>query len=197
VQIIVTVSPVSLQATFSGEDVVIANTYSKSVLRAAAQAWATVAKNVHYFPSYEIVQNSDRTVTWEEDLRHVRGPVVLHIMNLFLCNYLAGVPATSSKLSASPNPVPPGVERGKTTVSWSCNGAPDAALYVSRADPSPVLTGFGDAVIVAAGATGLAADALGFFDGPHAAKRTSGRRIAIVRMNRFIKILCLSCFSKG
>jgi hypothetical protein len=62
-----------------------------------------------------------------------------------------------------------------------------------------VVTGFGDAVIVAAAAAGLAADefASGLFDGPHAAKKNNGRRIAIVGMNRFIKILCLWCFSNG
>ena len=131
VQIVVTVSPVPLQATFSGEDVVIANTYSKSLLRAVAQEWAAAHKNVHYFPSYEIVQNSDRKLTWEEDMRHVKGNVVQHIMSLFLRNYCSGLPVTSSKLCASPNPVPPGIGPGKTTISWSSHGTPDAAIYVS------------------------------------------------------------------
>src|SRR5438094_2964498 len=107
VQIVVTVSPVPLLATFSGVDVVLANTYSKCLLRAVAQEWAAAHKNVHYFPSYEIVQNSDRSLTWEEDMRHVKGNVVLHIMSLFLRNYCSGLPLTSSKLCASPNPVPP------------------------------------------------------------------------------------------
>jgi hypothetical protein len=128
VQVVVTVSPVPLEATFSSEDVVIANTYSKSILRAAAQEWAATHKNVHYFPSYEIVQNSDRKVTWEGDLRHVKGEVVYHIMNLFLRHYFAGPPVT--ELSASPNPVPPGARRGKTTISWSSDSA-SAAVYVS------------------------------------------------------------------
>ncbi len=132
VQIVVTVSPVPLMATFSPEDVVVANTYSKSLLRAVAQEWAARHKNVHYFPSYEIVQNSDRTLTWEEDLRHVKGEVVSHIMDLFLRNYFAGFPVTSSKLCASPNPVPGGAGPGKTTVSWSSHGAPHAAVYVSN-----------------------------------------------------------------
>jgi len=87
VQVVVTVSPVPLMATFSGEDVVIANTYSKSMLRTVAQEWAVAHKNVHYFPSYEIVQNSHRLVTWEEDLRHVRAEVANHIMRLFLRHY--------------------------------------------------------------------------------------------------------------
>jgi hypothetical protein len=62
-----------------------------------------------------------------------------------------------------------------------------------------MVTGFGDAVIVAPGAAGLAADAFtsGFFDGPHAAKKNNGKKMAIVGMNRFIKILCVSCFSNG
>lgn len=87
-EIVVTVSPVPLMATFSEQDVVVANTYSKSLLRAVAQEWASVHDNVHYFPSYEIVQNSDRAITWETDLRHVHGEVVLHIMQLFLDHYL-------------------------------------------------------------------------------------------------------------
>ena len=87
-QIVVTVSPVPLMATFSGEDVVVANSYSKSMLRAAAQEWASHHTNVHYFPSYEIVQCSQGAQTWEEDLRHVRGQVVQHIMRIFLEKYL-------------------------------------------------------------------------------------------------------------
>jgi len=139
VQIVVTVSPVPLMATFSGEDVVLANTYSKSLLRTVAQEWAAAHKNVHYFPSYEIVQNSDRLVTWEEDLRHVKGKVAEHIMKLFLRHYLAGSPDTPYKLSASPNPVPAGVGRGKTSISWSCDGDPAAVVYMSKDGAEPLL----------------------------------------------------------
>lgn len=87
-EIVVTVSPVPLYSTFSDQDIVIANTYSKSMLRAVAQEWAGRHPAVHYFPSYEIVLNSDRSLAWERDLRHVRGEVVLHIMKLFLDHYL-------------------------------------------------------------------------------------------------------------
>jgi hypothetical protein len=139
VQIVVTVSPVPLMATFSGEDVVLANTYSKSLLRTVAQEWAAAHKNVHYFPSYEIVQNSDRVVTWEEDLRHVKGEVANHIMRLFLRHYLAGSPDTPYKLSASPNPVPAGVGRGKTTISWSSDGDAAAVVYVAKDGDEPTL----------------------------------------------------------
>jgi hypothetical protein len=86
--IVVTVSPVPLMNTFSTMDIVVANTWAKSLLRAVAQEWAAAHGNVDYFPSYEIVQNSDRAAAWEPDLRHVKGVGALHIMELFLQKYL-------------------------------------------------------------------------------------------------------------
>jgi len=86
--IIVTVSPVPLMNTFSSMDIVVANTWAKSLLRAVAQEWAMAHPNVDYFPSYEIVQNSDRAATWERDLRHVKGTGTQHIMDLFARNYI-------------------------------------------------------------------------------------------------------------
>ena len=86
--IVVTVSPVPLMNTFSTMDIVVANTWAKSLLRAVAQEWASAHPNVEYFPSYEIVQNSDRAAVWEDDLRHVRGRATQHIMELFLRKYI-------------------------------------------------------------------------------------------------------------
>jgi GSCFA family len=48
----------------------------------------TSSRNVDYFPSYEIVQNSERAATWERDLRHVTSAGVQHIIDLFERNYL-------------------------------------------------------------------------------------------------------------
>ena len=87
-RIVVTVSPVPLMNTFSTMDIVVANTWAKSLLRALAQEWASAHTNVDYFPSYEIVQNSDRIAAWERDLRHVRGAGAQHIMELFMQSYL-------------------------------------------------------------------------------------------------------------
>jgi hypothetical protein len=86
--IVVTVSPVTLMNTFSTMDIVVANTWAKSLLRAVAQEWAAAHANVDYFPSYEIVQSSDRAAAWERDLRHVRGAGAQHIMELFLRKYI-------------------------------------------------------------------------------------------------------------
>jgi GSCFA family len=88
-QIVVTVSPVPLDATFTGQDVVLANTFSKALLRTAAGHWAARHSNVHYFPSYEIVVNSSRENVWERDGRHVRFDLVHHVMKLFADAYVA------------------------------------------------------------------------------------------------------------
>lgn len=88
VHIIVTVSPVPLMNTFSKMDIVVANSWAKSLLRAVSQEWAAAHPNVDYFPSYEVVHNSDRGEMWEDDLRHVKGQGVQHIMDVFLRNYI-------------------------------------------------------------------------------------------------------------
>jgi len=88
VRIIVTVSPIPLMNTFSNMDIVVANSWAKALLRAVAQEWAAAHSNVDYFPSYEVVQNSDRREMWETDLRHVRGAGVQQIMQLFLREYM-------------------------------------------------------------------------------------------------------------
>ena len=89
VQVVVTVSPVPLTATFSQHDIVLANTLSKSTLRAAAAWWACAHENVHYFPSYEIVMNSQRDSAWYADGIHVRPELVRHIMETFLRTHIA------------------------------------------------------------------------------------------------------------
>jgi hypothetical protein len=66
--IYVTVSPVPLQRTFSGQDVYVANNLSKSTLRAALGQLAVNRKNVRYFPSYEMVMAA-RDEAWEADGR--------------------------------------------------------------------------------------------------------------------------------
>jgi hypothetical protein len=86
-EILVTVSPVPLDATFTGADVVTANSYSKSVLRAAASEWSQNHRNISYFPSYEIVMNSARDRAWFMDGRHVRHDMVAHVMEVFADAY--------------------------------------------------------------------------------------------------------------
>ena len=87
-RILLTLSPVPLAATFSGMDVVIANSYGKSVLRAVAQLIRDEFDQVDYFPSYEMVMLSKEAATWEHDLMHVTDPFVRRIVDTFVRNYI-------------------------------------------------------------------------------------------------------------
>jgi hypothetical protein len=91
-QIIFTVSPVPLVATAEeGAHVLSATTYSKSVLRVAAEAMRQRFQNVHYFPSYEVITGSfNRGAYYAPDLRNVLEDGVAHVMRLFLAHATAG-----------------------------------------------------------------------------------------------------------
>lgn len=76
VKIIITVSPIALGTTFTGQDCLVANCYSKSVQRAAVGAFVAKHENVTYFPSYESVTLSDRRRAWEPDQIHASDEIV-------------------------------------------------------------------------------------------------------------------------
>ncbi|HSI58918.1 MAG TPA: GSCFA domain-containing protein [Ideonella sp.] len=88
-KIVVTVSPVPLERTFLEQDVVVTNSYSKSMLRAVAQEFAVAHGNVDYFPSYELVTVAQPQNAWAWDYRHVKPQLVGHIMGLFRRHYIA------------------------------------------------------------------------------------------------------------
>ena len=87
-RIVVTVSPVPMQETFSGRDVLIANTASKSTLRAAAESIARRHQAVDYFPSFEMVTAGPRAFAYMEDCLHVNDAVVGAVVQAFLRSYL-------------------------------------------------------------------------------------------------------------
>ncbi len=86
--IIVTVSPIPLSATFRDIDIAVANAASKSILRAAAEEWTSRHENVHYFPSYEIILSSEAGATWTEDFRHPTVNSIEHVMKVFLNDFI-------------------------------------------------------------------------------------------------------------
>lgn len=87
-RILITVSPVPLLATFRAADVMVANAYSKAVLRAAVEKFASGRDNVSYFPSFEFVSNSAPQAVWGDvDFRHVDRYFVEHIMASVLTSY--------------------------------------------------------------------------------------------------------------
>ena len=87
IKVIVTVSPVALERTFSGQDVIVANMMSKSTLRSAAGAFAAAINGVDYFPSYEAAMVSDPKLVWMPDRRTVSDLIVDRIMGEFIRRY--------------------------------------------------------------------------------------------------------------
>lgn len=87
-RIILTVSPVPLIATYEDRHALTSTTYSKAVLRVAADAVAAREPGVDYFPSYEIVTGAHaRGAYFESDLRSVTDAGVDHVMRTFLRHY--------------------------------------------------------------------------------------------------------------
>jgi hypothetical protein len=78
--VVLTVSPVPLEATATDNDVVVVNLESKSLLRAVAGQGSREFDNVHYFPSYEFAMYYN---IFMEDRRHVKREAVARIINVF------------------------------------------------------------------------------------------------------------------
>lgn len=82
--VLLTVSPVPLTATASGKHVLVATTYSKSVLRAVSGRLADGTDWIDYFPSYEIITGAPfRAQFYETNLRSVSEKGVAFVMNAF------------------------------------------------------------------------------------------------------------------
>lgn len=88
---LLTVSPVPLTATASGEHVLAATVYSKSVLRAVAGQLFHEDDGVDYFPSYEIITSSlSKGAFYEDNLRSIRADGVSAAMDAFFSEHDAG-----------------------------------------------------------------------------------------------------------
>ncbi len=88
VKVILTVSPVPLIATYEPRNVLVATTYSKSVLRVAAETAYRNYEWVEYFPSYEIITgNYNNSAYYEADYRSINSLGVDHAMRCFLAHY--------------------------------------------------------------------------------------------------------------
>jgi len=85
---VITVSPVPLTATASNDHVLVATSYSKSILRGAAGEICARCPDVDYFPSYEIITNvASRGIFFESNLRSVRPTGVDCAMNAFFTEH--------------------------------------------------------------------------------------------------------------
>lgn len=85
IRFLITVSPVPLTATASGQHVEVATSYSKSVLRAVCGDLYDRFRNVDYYPSYEIITSQNaRGAYYEDNRRNVSEQGVATAMGVFL-----------------------------------------------------------------------------------------------------------------
>lgn len=91
VRVLLTVSPVPLIATYEDRHVLVSTTWSKSVLRIAAQDAFERFDFVDYFPSYELISSASSPRNhFAADLRQVEDLGVQHVMRSFTRHYLHG-----------------------------------------------------------------------------------------------------------
>jgi hypothetical protein len=92
-KVLLTVSPVPLTATASGQHVLTATSHSKSVLRAVAGELAAELAQVDYFPSYEIITHpAYRGMFYAPNQRSVVPQGVNHVMESFFACQNAAFP---------------------------------------------------------------------------------------------------------
>lgn len=107
-QIILTVSPVPLAATMEQRHVLQATTYSKSVLRVAAEEATRRYDNVHYFASYEIITTAKNAGAYfAEDARSVTPEGVQRAMKLFFSHFAGETPDAALRREGSQAITPP------------------------------------------------------------------------------------------
>jgi hypothetical protein len=101
IKVILTVSPVPLVATAAGQHALVATTYSKAVLRVAADEIARTCPGVAYFPSFEIITGTyNRGAYFAEDCRSVTEEGVSHVMRVFLRHFTEQETAAPAQAAA-------------------------------------------------------------------------------------------------
>jgi hypothetical protein len=88
IPIVLTVSPVPLQITFSGKDAIIANEESKSTLRVVAKELSESSDLIDYFPSYETIRIHGVNNYYDGGI-HVKFDVVEKIVSHMIHLYQA------------------------------------------------------------------------------------------------------------
>jgi hypothetical protein len=94
IRLLLTVSPVPLTATASGQHVLLATTRSKAVLRGVAAELAEDEAGVDYFPSFEIITGPQtKSMFYEPNLRSVLPEGVATVMGHFFAGLRMDAPA--------------------------------------------------------------------------------------------------------
>ncbi|MYM67030.1 GSCFA domain-containing protein [Pseudoduganella sp. FT55W] len=105
-QVILTVSPVPLMATFEDRHVLQATTYSKAVLRVAVEEVLRRHDNAHYFASYEIVTATGDSNYFAPDRRSVLPAAVAHVIACFRRQYMGDEAIASAPTAPTTTALP-------------------------------------------------------------------------------------------
>ncbi len=90
VRMILSVSPVSIIATGEDRHVLVSNSASKAILRAAADEVVRARKNIAYFPSYDLVTASPNAARfYGDDTRKINSFGVDRTMKMFFDHFTA------------------------------------------------------------------------------------------------------------
>lgn len=104
VKILLTVSPVPLNATYEPRHVLQSTVYSKSVLRVAAQEMRNSYDFVDYFPSFEIITSPQCGGKYfASDMRSIEEAGVEHVMNTFFHHYADETAPVMAETPSSPD----------------------------------------------------------------------------------------------
>jgi len=107
IKFVLTVSPVPLTASNSGNHVLVATMESKSILRAVAGQLARHRTNIVYFPSYEIINSPvTRGMFFEPNLRSISPMGVNFVMDRFF-GRLQDVYGEGEQTQETPETEPP------------------------------------------------------------------------------------------
>nr|WP_282099145.1 GSCFA domain-containing protein [Thauera aromatica] len=174
-RIILTVSPVPLAATASDCHVWVASSYSKAVLRVAADEAARRFDNVAYFPSYEIITSPAAGGRYfADDLRNVTEQGVNHVMRVFFRHFCETGSQSPAVATLSPEAVATGLAQDmeilcdealilSATQATSSSPSPAAPITSSRQAPCLAVATFDEHLYLKLNPDVAAAVAAGHF----------------------------------
>jgi hypothetical protein len=130
-RLLLTVSPVPLTATASGDHVLVASTASKAILRAAVATLMAEDEGVDYFPSYEIITNpAAKSVFYASNLRDPTPKGVSVVMGQFIGAQEAAMAAGrgTTVAATAPEPAPKAMTKRKPTTATAADDLDNAVI---------------------------------------------------------------------
>ncbi|WBU63539.1 GSCFA domain-containing protein [Paracoccus aerodenitrificans] len=141
-RVLLTVSPVPLTATATGDHVLPATILSKSVLRACAGEMREDYPEVDYFPSYEILTSSRGGAKFFEDnLRSVTADGVALAMRTFVTAHMPGAHAVPEETATRAKKKQPGASKKKSKQAAAANEAEPGRVPAERANVVATIAG--------------------------------------------------------